>query len=170
MLPKQLTPSLLLHPWDRRPASELLSLIRISFGGMVAEEISFGESGTGPSADLADATRMAAQMVGALGMGGSLLSLEAAHGQPGQDLVAKVLDDDRSRAAAEKILDDAKAEAERLLIRHRPIHTALRDALLDRGELVGDEILDVIRDAILRDQLTEIDLREQPVDGRSGNG
>jgi cell division protease FtsH len=153
-----------------RTRSELLSLIRISFGGMVAEELSFGESGTGPSADLADATRMAAQMVGALGMGGSLLSLEAAQGQPGQDLVAKVLDDDRSRAAAEKILDDAKADAERLLLRHRPIHTALRDALLARGELVGDEILDVIHDAILRDELTEIDLREQPVDGRSGNG
>ena len=38
------------------------------------------------------------------------------------------------------------------------------DALLERGELVGDEILDVIHDAILRDEFTEIDLREQRVD------
>src|SRR5436190_2706787 len=66
--------------------SELLSLIRIAFGGMVAEEIAFGESGTGPWVDLADATTMAAQMVGALGMGDSLLSLEAAHGPAGDDL------------------------------------------------------------------------------------
>ncbi|HEY2812758.1 MAG TPA: AAA family ATPase [Acidimicrobiales bacterium] len=144
--------------------SELLSLVRIAFGGMAAEEMAFGESGTGPSADLADATRLAAQMVGALGMGGSLLSLDAAHSATGGDLVSKVLDDDRSRAAAEKILDDAKADAEVLLRRHRPIHTALRDALLERGELVGDEILDVISAAIIRDELTEIDLRPEHVE------
>jgi ATP-dependent Zn protease len=152
-----------------RTRSELLSLIRISFGGMVAEELAFGESGTGPSADLADATRMASQMVGAYGMAGSFLSLEAARGPAGEDLVAKVLNDEPSREAAEKILVNAKADAERLLVRHRPIHTALRDALLERGELVGEEILEVIRAAILRDELTEIDLRDQ-VDDRSGNG
>ena len=144
-----------------RTRSELLSLIRISFGGMVAEELAFGEAGTGPSADLADATRLAAQMVGAFGMAGSFLSLEAARGPAGDDLVAKVLADEPSREATEKILVDAKADAERLLARHRPIHTALRDALLDRDELVGEEILDVIRTAILRDELSQIDLREQ---------
>jgi hypothetical protein len=80
-----------------------------------------------------------------------------------------VLNDEPSREAAEKILVNAKADAERLLVRHRPIHTALRDALLERGELVGEEILEVIRAAILRDELTEIDLRDQ-VDDRSGNG
>src|SRR6516165_7418746 len=30
MLPKQLTPSLLLQPWERRPASALLSVSRLS--------------------------------------------------------------------------------------------------------------------------------------------
>src|SRR5581483_718504 len=144
--------------------TELLSLIRIAFGGMVAEELAFGESGTGPSADLAEATKLAAMMVGALGMGGSLLSLEAARGPAGDDLVAKVLEDERSRAAAEQILHDCKTQTERLLRRHRPIHTALRDALLERGELVGDEILDVIREAVLRDELTEIDLRDSAVE------
>jgi ATP-dependent Zn protease len=134
--------------------SELLSLIRIAFGGMVAEELAFGESGTGPSSDLADATKMAATMVGALGMGGSLLSLGA------EDIVAKVLDDDRSRDAAEAILVEAKAHATRLLQAHRPIHAALRDALLERDELVGEEILEVIREAILQDRLVQIDLTE----------
>ncbi|HEV3226722.1 MAG TPA: AAA family ATPase [Acidimicrobiales bacterium] len=136
--------------------SELLSLIRISFGGMVAEELAFGESGTGPSADLTEATRIAATMVGALGMGHTLLSLAN-----GGDVVAKVLDDDASRAATEAILDQAKADATHLLQTHRVIHSALRDALLEREELVGEEILDVIRAAILRDELTEIDLRDE---------
>jgi ATP-dependent Zn protease len=133
--------------------SELLSLIRISFGGMVAEEIAFGESGTGPSGDLEEATKVAATMVGSLGLGGSLLSLGT------EDLVAKVLDDDRSRAAAEAILTEAKADADRLLRSHGTIHAALRDALLERDELVGEEILDVIREAILQDELAVIDLR-----------
>ena len=139
--------------------SELLSLIRIAFGGMVAEEMALGESTTGPLADLTEATKIAATMVGALGMGGSLLSLS--NGMPGDDLVKKVLDDDRSREATEAILDEAKANVTQMLQRHRAIHSALRDALLEREELVGDEILDVIRAAILRDRLAEIDLRER---------
>jgi ATP-dependent Zn protease len=143
--------------------SELLSLIRIAFGGMVAEELAYGESGTGPAADLAEATRLAATMVGALGMGGSLLSLDAARGPKGEDIVAKVLDDERSREATEQILAQAKADATRLLQTHRPIHTALRDALLEREELVGEQILEVIRVAILEDELAEIDLREPAI-------
>jgi len=134
--------------------TELVSLIRIAFGGMVAEEIAFGESGTGPAADLADATRIAATMVGALGMGESLLSLGEG------DVVAKVLDDEPSRAAAEKILNEAKTDAERLLRSHGAIHSALRDALLERDELVGEEIMEVIQAAILRDELAVIDLSD----------
>jgi ATP-dependent Zn protease len=140
--------------------SELQSLIRIAFGGMVAEELAYGESGTGPAADLAEATKLAATMVGALGMGGSLLSLDAARGPKGEDIVAKVLDDDRSREATELILAEAKADATRLLQTHQAIHAALRDALLEREELVGEQILDVIRVAILEDELAEIDLRD----------
>jgi cell division protease FtsH len=139
----------------QKSRSELLSLIRIAFGGMAAEELAFGESGTGPSADLAEATKMAALMVGALGLGGSLLSLGT------DDLVTKVLDDDRSRAAAEAILVEAKADAVRMLQANTSIHHALRDALLEREELVGEEILEVIRTAILRDELAEIDLRDR---------
>ena len=50
--------------------------------------------------------------------------------------------------------------AQRLLQAHQSIHAALRDALLEREELVGEEILDVIRAAILHDELAEIDLRQ----------
>ena len=138
--------------------SELLSLIRVSFGGMVAEELELGESTTGPLSDLTEATKIAAMMVGALGMSGSLLSF--ATGVPGDDLVKRVIEDERSRQATEAILDQAKTDVTKMLLRNRVIHAALRDALLQREELVGDEILEVIQDAILRDRLTEIDLRE----------
>ena len=142
--------------------SEVFALIQIAMGGMCAEELWFGEAGTGPGGDLQAATSAAAQMVGSLGMGGSLVSYEAAATPGGANLVAKVLASDSARAAVEEILDDAKATARRLLETNRHIVEALRDALLEREELVGEEILDVIRDA--EDAATVIDLRTAVTD------
>jgi cell division protease FtsH len=142
--------------------SEIFGLIQIAMGGMCAEELWFGEAGTGPGGDLQAATSAAAQMVGSLGMGGSLVSYEAAATPGGANLVAKVLASDSARAAVEEILEDAKASARRLLETNRHIVEALRDALLDREELVGEEILDVIRDA--EDAHTVIDLRTAVTD------
>lgn len=128
--------------------SELLARIKIAFGGMVAEEEFFGESGTGPSGDLAQATKIAATMVGSCGMGGSLVSFDAVSDTvTNSGIVAKVLGTDRSRHAVEHILDHAKADVVELIRTHRYLVEALRDALLDREELVGDEIVEVLRDA-----------------------
>jgi ATP-dependent Zn protease len=131
-----------------RTRSELLTAIQIAFGGMTAEELFFGESGTGPSSDLAHATRIAAQMVGAFGMAGSLVSFEAVENGPiTAGIVGKVLSNDDARRAVERILDQQKQEVRQLLDAHRHLVAALRDALLERDELVGDEILDVLRAA-----------------------
>ena len=137
--------------------SEIEALIRISMGGMVAEELFFGESGTGPSGDLQAATHAACQMVGSFGMGGSLISWEAAGGPPGANVVTKVLSSDESRQAAEAILDAAKKDVHAMLDGHRHIVEALRDALLERDELIGEEIIDVIRGA----EPVIVDLREK---------
>ncbi|MDP9389669.1 MAG: AAA family ATPase [Actinomycetota bacterium] len=145
-----------------RTRSEIVALIQIAFGGMVAEELFFGESGTGPSGDLDAATRAAAQMVGSLGLGGSLVSLEAAQGATGANIVTKVLSDDRGRDALEEILAGAKAEVTRMLDANRHLVEALRDALLDREELVGDEITGVLRAAGAGDRV--LDLR--PIEAR----
>jgi cell division protease FtsH len=143
-----------------RSRSELLSLIRIGLAGMVAEEIAFGEASTGPIEDLSSATLTAAMMVGALGMGDSLASLYAAKTVLGNDIVAKVLADDAARAATERILDQARADVDHALRRHRAIWEALRDALLEREELIGDEIIDVIHEAVVRDEIRVVDLRQ----------
>ena len=129
-----------------RTKSECLGLLQVAMGGMAAEEALLGEAGTGPSGDLAGATRLAAQMVGAYGMAGGLLSLEASQA-PG-DVVTKALSDDKSREAVERLLDGAKAMAAGTVERHRHVVEALRDALLDRYELVGDEITAVIEAAL----------------------
>ncbi len=143
--------------------SELIALIQISLGGMVAEELFFGESGTGPAGDLSAATQVAAEMVGSLGLGGSLVSFRALDNGPlGGNLVAKVLADVQGRASVESILAENKGDVGRLLAQNRHIVEALRDALLTRHELIGDEILDVIREAETArtgDAVAIIDLR-----------
>ena len=129
-----------------RSRSELLALIQIAFGGMAAEELFFGEISTGPSSDLNYATTVAAQMVGAAGMVGSLINMSAAHGSATSDtnFVGRVIADATSRAAVEELLDTQKQIARQVLEQHLDKVEALRDALLARHELVADEILDVL--------------------------
>ena len=114
----------------------------------------FGESGTGPSGDLVHATKIAAQMVGSFGMAGSLVSFEAVEAGPiTQGIVGKVLGNEDARNAVEKLLDQAKADVHKLLDDNRHLVMALRDELLAKEELVGDEIIDVLREAEARRRL-----------------
>ena len=146
-----------------RSRTELLSTIQISFGGMVAEELWFGESGTGPGSDLVHATTIAAMMVGALGMSGSLVSLDAARGGPvDTGLVAHVLNDESARSEVEKLLDRSKESVRTLLDSNRHVVEALRDQLLAREELVGDEITAVIHEARLGATLDPLDALVDP--------
>ncbi|MGA8726274.1 MAG: AAA family ATPase [Acidimicrobiales bacterium] len=126
--------------------SEVRALIDIAFGGMVAEEIFFGEASTGVASDLQSATLNACQMVGQLGMGKTLVSA-AAMEYPAGGIVSKVLSNDGGREEVEELLADAKQSVTAMLEEHRQVVEALRDALLEREELIGDEIIDVIRTA-----------------------
>ena len=140
-----------------RSRSELLSLIQIAFGGMVAEELFFGETSTGPSSDLNYATTVAAQMVGAAGMVGSLINLSAVQGGAMSDtnLVGRVIADGPSREAVERLLSEQQLVARRVLEQHRGMLEALRDALLERHELVGTEILEILQPDVVDVRLAE---------------
>ena len=133
-----------------RTRSEIEAGIAIALGGLVAEEMLLGESGTGPASDLAHATSMAAQMVGSFGMAGSLISFDAiAEGPIGRtNLVAKVLGDGQGKERVEDILTQQKQLVEALLADNGDVHRALADALIERDELVGTEILEVIEGAL----------------------
>ncbi len=131
-----------------RTRSEVVAMIKIAMGGLVAEELFFGESGTGPAGDLAAATQTAAAMVGAYGMAGSLVSVEAVEAGPiSEGTVKKVLGDKEMRRAVEQILDTAKREVTNLIDQNRHMLESLRDELLSREELVGDEIIEVLAKA-----------------------
>jgi len=133
-----------------RSRSELEALMCIAFGGQVAEELFFGELSTGPAGDLSYATGVAAQMVGQAGMAGTLVSFGAIEGSAfgDQGLVGRVLGDVEGRRMVEELLEAQKARARTLLEQNRHLVIALRDALLERHELIGREITDVLEAAV----------------------
>ena len=147
-----------------RSKSEMLALIQIAMGGQAAEEIFFGDISTGPAGDLLYATNVAAQMVGAAGMTDTLISFSAIQGSALSDtnIVGRVLADADGRERVEKILQEQKVHTRALLDDNRHLVMALRDALMERHELIGREITDVLSLAHA-DQMrvTELDLRDE---------
>jgi cell division protease FtsH len=143
-----------------RSRSEMLGLIRIAMGGQSAEELFFGDISTGPAGDLLYATNVAAQMVGAAGMTDTLISYSAIQGSAFSDtnIVGRVLGDSDGRARVEKILQEQKAYTRALLDENRHLVVALRDALLERHELIGREITDILIAA--SEEHGSIDLRD----------
>jgi cell division protease FtsH len=78
----------------------------------------------------------------------SLVSLVAMEeGLNERNVVAKVLSDPDGRARVDRLLKEAKQAVREQLELHRPLVEALRDALLEREELIGAEILEVLRRA-----------------------
>jgi len=138
---------LLAHSEDEerflKARSEMHALIQIALGGMVAEEQFFGDTTSGAVSDLKVATTYAALMVGSMGMDGTLFSYEAM-ASPHANIVAKLAASDGGQERVEALLGRARDEVREMLTRNRHIIEHLRDALLERDELIGIEILDVI--------------------------
>jgi ATP-dependent Zn protease len=132
-----------------RSRDEMSRLISIAMGGQVAEELFFDDVSTGPGGDLLYATNVAAQMVGACGMTDTLVSYLAVQNAPFTDtnIVGRVLGDTEGRARVERLLQDQKAAVRVLLAQNTHLVGALRDALLERRELIGREITDVLERA-----------------------
>jgi ATP-dependent Zn protease len=155
-----------------RTRTEIEAGIAISLGGLIAEEVFFGESGTGPASDLQHATTLAAQMVGSFGMAGSLVSYDAiAEGPIGsKNLVGKVLGDSSGKERVEEIMAAQRERVAALLEDNRDVVVALRDALIARDELVGEEITRVIeialasRDVVVLPEVAEDVTRDEPDD------
>ena len=137
------------HEVFTRTRGELLALIDISMGGLCAEETFFADVSTGPSGDLAYATQVACEVVGSTGMGGSLVSLAAVSAGAFNDtnLVGRVLSDSVTRPMVDELLTASKERAAALIHANRHLVEALRDALLEREELVGEQITAVLEAA-----------------------
>jgi cell division protease FtsH len=132
-----------------RSRAELTGLIQIAMGGQVAEELFFGDVSTGPAGDLMYATNIAAQMVGSAGMTDTLISYAAVQNSGFSDtnLVGRVLGDSEGRRRVEEMLQRQKVVVRGLLEANQHLVAALRDALMERHELIGAEIIEVLETA-----------------------
>ncbi len=126
--------------------SALRAELTLALAGMTAEEIFAGESGSHTAADLTRATAIGADMVGRFGMGGSLVSLASPHTKH-SEFVETVLEDARTRKELEALLRDTKRETMRMMLEHRYVVVALRDALMRQHRLSAPEIRRVIDNA-----------------------
>ena len=117
--------------------NDLIGRIQIALGGMIAEELECGDISSGASSDLQNATAIAAQMVGALGMCGSLISFAASSDGLSGNLVAKVLADKDARVAVEALLGDARGKVTELLSERRPALRRAAHCLLENDQIDG---------------------------------
>jgi len=158
----------------------------MTLGAMAAEHVVYGENSQGVSGDVASATATAAAMVGLWAMGpdpvhfaGSLepgesyehvlrrlerigttiMNRASAGGPLSQDPVAAVLGDRDKRAAAAQIIGQAYVTAYALMVANRGALDRIADALVDRKELHGDEVVELLNRVGL--QRPEIDLLDE---------
>jgi cell division protease FtsH len=131
-------------------ANYLRARITGALGGRAAEQIAIGEPTTGAENDLKQVTELARQMVTRWGMSEKvgLLSLVGDSDQGFLGPMGGAREHSEQMAALvdseiKRIIDEAYAEAVRLLQAERPRLDALTKALLERESLDEREILDV---------------------------
>ncbi len=127
---------------QQRPREERTSLyarsietqIMVSLAGHVVENRFLDKLSTGPSSDLLYATRAAEDYVGGLAMGPTRIIVPM---KPDQPPIGPVL------AGAHELLDQLYDETDRLLHEKEPAIHHLANALIERDELIGDELEEV---------------------------
>jgi cell division protease FtsH len=124
---------------------QILARIQVFLAGHAAEELWFGQLTSGSGSDLQVATFLASAYVGFNGMGKSLISVGAAmdptsDGNP----VKLVLADGDRKQEVDALLASCRRQVLELLDRKRHVVEGIRDALLEREELIGDEIEEVM--------------------------
>jgi ATP-dependent metalloprotease FtsH len=116
---------------------ELLAHIQVSLGSRAAEQLFLGIEMTGASGDLQNATRLAGAYIAMYGMSGSLYSnLAFMETQP----------DPKLKREIERLLDQQFAKVKAFLDDHRDEVIAIAEQLLEKEDLTGDDVLDILND------------------------
>ncbi len=120
------------------PKSKLLTRLKIYMGGRAAEEIVFGadEVTAGAASDIEEATRIATAMVTLFGMDPSV-------GMRKVERINGVLPANAD-AAVQRLLDEARTEARKILEENRAGLDRLTEALLVRETIYGDEVRQIV--------------------------
>jgi ATP-dependent Zn protease len=121
-----------------RHARQIETDIMVSLGSRAVEEVVLDTKMTGASSDLMNASRLALMYCADLGMGSSLLvsPTSTAMGYPMP--VARM---------ADTLLETLMDETKRLMREKEYAVHAVAKALMERGELIGEELEEVFREA-----------------------
>jgi cell division protease FtsH len=165
--------------------SHVMGTLIMTLGAMAAEHVFYGENSQGVGGDVGSATLTAAAMVGYWAMGadpvhiggsleadedlehvlarleriGSTIMNRARGGAPfQQDPVASILGDRDKRRAAAQIIGQAYVTAYALIASNREPVERIADTLIERKEMHGDEVIDMLNSVGL--QRPEIDLMD----------
>ncbi len=168
--------------------SEEMSKLAWTLGAMAAEHVFYGENATGVGGDLQSATGRAAYMVGVSGMGPDKVELNGkartqakkdeerqkvekrfeelglqlmnrASGDFQHDAIASVLGDPTKRRLAAQIIGQAYINAYNMVLQNREGVEKIADTVVARRELYGDELVDLLNSANLKEP--DIDLTKE---------
>jgi cell division protease FtsH len=165
---------------------ELMGRLIAGLGAMAAEHVVYGDTSSGVSGDLQGVTFLSGRMVGAIGMGPERLDLEGKFPikreedeareriekrfeQIGQRLLADTVSldgqgRDRAKSAtAAKIIGHAYVIAYNTMLENRAALDRVADELLERRELHGDQITNLLRDChLVAPQIDYLEERSWP--------
>jgi cell division protease FtsH len=144
---------------------EILAEIQVNLASRACEELFLNTQLNGVAGDFMTATRLAALYIGAFGMDGTLSSYLPL-GDP------KALPGLSERV--EKLLQEQFKAVKKLLQDHSEALIAVAEALIERDELVSDEIIALIQEADARQVAKQVLGEFQPLlttsSGGNGNG
>jgi ATP-dependent Zn protease len=162
--------------------SQMMSRLIMGLGAMASEQVFYGENSGGVSGDVQNATALAATMVGVYAMGpepmhlhradddeelerivkrleqigNTIMNRASGSGMFAENPLAAVLNDRAKRTAAAQILGQAYVTAYTLMAANREAIEYIADTLVERKEIYGDDVVDLLESARL--QRPELDL------------
>ncbi len=146
---------------------DVLARIQVSVASRAAEELFLNVNLNGVTGDFASATQLAAAYVGAYGMDGTLTSyLAFANGLTGASPMSLPKMADR----VEAVLQSQFRAVKRLFQEHSEAVIAVAEALIERDELVAEEIKQLIDEADARRVAKQVLSDFEPLLGAGSNG
>jgi cell division protease FtsH len=162
--------------------SRVMGSLVMTLGAMAAEQAFYGENSQGVGGDVQSATATAAAMVGLWAMGpeplhvggdidaeaheavlkrlehigSTIMNRASGPGMLGDNPLGAILSDRNKYQAAAQILGQAYVTAYTLMVSNRPAIAQIADTLIDRKEMHGDEVVDLLNSVGL--QRPDIDL------------
>ncbi len=146
---------------------DVLARIQVSLASRAAEELFLNVNLNGVTADFASATQLAANYIGAYGMDGTLTSYLAFSGGLGG---ASPLSIPGVAERTEALLQSQFKAVKKLFQEHSEAVMAVAEALIERDELIADEIKGLIDEADARRVVKTVFSDFEPLLGTSSNG